>query len=74
MQVLAAAAAVGKRQEESIVSPCTQEEGDGEVVTQIFGDGERCVTLRVLVPEASGHVLCKKVEKVNTMRQQNVSG
>lgn len=53
------AAAVGKHQKESILSPRAQEQGDGEVLTQIFGDGEGRIAVKVLMPKANSNMLCK---------------
>lgn len=68
MQVLAAAAvaavvaiavAVAEHQEESIAPPCSQEERDGEVRAQVICNCELSITVRVLIPEACSHMLCK---------------
>lgn len=54
------AAAVGERQDESILPSCAQEEGDGQVPIQILVNGEGGVAAGVLVPEPSSNVFCNK--------------
>ena len=60
---------VGEHQEESVGPSRSEEEGDGEVLDQVVGDIEHSITVRVFIPKASGHMLCKKREELIEMRQ-----